>query len=360
MRFLFKPGWIAFVLVVIAFAVSCYTLLAPWQFRRNAQQAAQNDAVAASFAHPPQPLGTLVPAGAPPPAGVEWRLATVRGRYLPADEAVVRLRTVLGNPAFEVLTAFRTDEGRTMAVDRGYVRPGDGRQVTPFPAAPGAVVTLTGRIRLDENDPDHRPTFVADGHRQLYAADSRALGQVVGQPLDAGYLQLVDGQTGGLGVLPLPDTDSGPFLSYAWQWLSFGAIALFGLGYFIRLELLQRRAGAEGEPAAAPAPARGNLRAALRGEQPADARDPRSGEVADAGRASSAAEDSGRPEDSGRAADSGRAEGSRDTEAAGRAEGSRGADNPDGAEPAAGSPPAEQPAAPDRDRLAERYGKARF
>ncbi|MDT7677870.1 MAG: hypothetical protein QOD82_5772, partial [Pseudonocardiales bacterium] len=241
MRFLFKPGWIAFVLVVIAFVVACYTLLAPWQFRRNAEQAEQNRQIAASFANPPRPLEELVPAGSAPGPAVEWRQAVVRGQYLPADEAVVRLRTVLGRPAFEVLTAFRTDDGRIVAVDRGYVRPGEDRHVSVFAPAPTGTTALTGRIRLDESDPDHRASLESGGHRQLYAADSQLLAQAIGAQVAAGYLQLIDGQPGGLGVLPLPDSDSGPFLSYAWQWLSFGAMAIFGLVYFIRLELLQRR-----------------------------------------------------------------------------------------------------------------------
>jgi cytochrome oxidase assembly protein ShyY1 len=240
-RFLFKPGWIAFVLVVIAFVVACYTLLAPWQFRRNAEQAEQNHQIAASFANPPRPLEDLVPAGSAPGPAVEWRQAVVRGQYLPADEAVVRLRTVLGRPAFEVLTAFRTEDGRIVAVDRGYVRPGEDRHVSVFPPAPAGTIALTGRIRLDESDPDHRASLDSGGHRQLYAASSQLLAQAIGAPVATGYLQLIDGQPGGLGVLPLPDSDSGPFLSYAWQWLSFGAMAIFGLVYFIRLELLQRR-----------------------------------------------------------------------------------------------------------------------
>lgn len=264
MRFLLKPGWVAFILVVIGFAVACYTVLAPWQFRRNAEREAQNNAIAASYAHPPAPLAQLVPGGAPTPQ-VEWRHAVVRGEYLPADEAVVRLRTVQGRPAFEVLTAFRTDDGRTIAVDRGYVRPGNGRQVADYPPAPAGPVQLTGRIRLDETDPQHRAAFTADGHRQLYAVDSRQLGQVTGHQLAGGYLELVDGQPGGLGVLPLPESDSGPFLSYAWQWLTFGAMALFGLGYFVRLELLQRRGAGgpvqpgEPEPALEPDSAQDRL-----------------------------------------------------------------------------------------------------
>jgi cytochrome oxidase assembly protein ShyY1 len=240
-RFLLKPGWIAFVLGIVAFAVACYTLLAPWQFRRNAERSVQNDRIAASYTHPPEPLDKLVPAAGTPPSAVEWRQAVVRGRYLPADEVVVRLRTVDGHPAFEVLTAFRADDGRTLAVDRGYLRPQDGQQVTPFPPAPPGEVALTGRIRFDETDPDHRAALTSGGRRQVYAVDSQLLGAAAGLPVQRGYLQLVDGQAGGLEVLPLPDTDSGPFLSYAWQWLTFGAMALFGLVYFIRLELLQRR-----------------------------------------------------------------------------------------------------------------------
>jgi cytochrome oxidase assembly protein ShyY1 len=314
-RFLFKPGWIAFVLVVIAFVVACYTLLAPWQFRRNAEQAEQNRQIAASFANPPRPLQELVPTGSAPGPGVEWRQAVVRGQYLPADEAVVRLRTVLGRPAFEVLTAFRTDDGRTVAVDRGYVRPGEDRHVSVFPPAPTGTIALTGRIRLDESDPDHRASLESGGHRQLYAADSQLLAQAIGAPVAAGYLQLIDGQPGGLGVLPLPDSDSGPFLSYAWQWLSFGAMAIFGLVYFIRLELLQRREpeddedldldpdGPDGQRVGGDnvdGPAKVSLRDALRGTGPGRAAARVPARTADA------------------------------------------------------------PAEPDRDRLIDRYGKARF
>jgi cytochrome oxidase assembly protein ShyY1 len=332
-RFLFKPGWIAFVLVVIAFAVACYTQLAPWQFRRNAERSLENTQIAASFANPPRPLAELVPAGSAPAPSLVWRQASVRGRYLPADEAVVRLRTVLGRPAFEVLTAFRTEDGRTVAVDRGYVRPGEDRQVTEYPPAPGDTVTLVGRIQLDESDPQHRASFTSGGHRQLYAADSQLLAASVGAPIDPGYLELIDGQPGGLGVLPLPDSDSGPFLSYAWQWLTFGAMALFGLGYFIRLELLQRRR---------PAGERED------GDNGADGPD---------GSAEDAAGDA--PGDREEPADS----------APGRAMSTRASlraalrGDQVAAEPTVEPPSApEQPALPEpaRERLADRYGKARF
>ena len=70
-----------------------------------------------------------------------------------------------------------------------------------------------------------------------------------------------------LGPLEVaPSTGGAPFtnLSYALQWLTFGAIALFALAYFVRLELLQRRGR----------PDRAALRRALAGDDDAPPADP--------------------------------------------------------------------------------------
>ncbi len=63
----------------------------------------------------------------------------------------------------------------------------------------------------------------------------------------SGILQLPADQPGVLAPAPVGPTvaDAAPFtnFSYALQWLTFGLIALVALGYFIRLEMLQRRGG---------------------------------------------------------------------------------------------------------------------
>ncbi len=263
MRFLLRPGWLAFIAVVAGFVVCCYALLAPWQFGREAERDAQQQAIDTSSATAPVPIGTLVPAGRGVTAGDEWRQVSVTGTYLPADEALVRLRVYDGKPAFEVLTPLRTDDGRLLAVDRGYVTAGNGAVVPPIAAPPSSKVTITARLRLDETDPESRPVFSSDGHRQQYVTDSRTLAAATGLALEPGYLQLAAGQAGVLSPLPVaPDAGSGgaPFtnFSYALQWLTFGAIAVFALAYFVRLELLQRRKGAAGERTA--------LRKALAGD----------------------------------------------------------------------------------------------
>ncbi len=177
---------------------------------------------------------------------VEWRQVTVTGTYLPDAEAVVRLRVYDGKPAFEVLTPLRTADGQVVAVDRGYATAASGATVPAYAAPPTGEVTLTARLRVDETDPDHRPPFTADGHRQLYVTDARTLATATGLPITPGYLALAAGQPGVLAPLPVVPAaaqSAAPFtnFSYALQWLTFGAIAVFALVYFVRLEMLQRQ-----------------------------------------------------------------------------------------------------------------------
>jgi cytochrome oxidase assembly protein ShyY1 len=267
-RFLLRPGWLAFIAVVIGFAVASYTLLAPWQFSREAQRDAEAQAIAEANALPPVPLPELVPAGDTVDQDDEWRQVVVTGSYLPDAEALVRLRVVKGRPAVEVLTPFRTGDGRLVAVNRGSVEVKSGSAAPDYPPPPEGTVTLTARLRLDETDPQGRDPIDTDGHRQLYAADSRQLAAATGLDLEPGFLQLAPEQPGVLDPIEVaPSSGGAPFtnLSYALQWLTFGTIALIALGYFVRLEVLQRRGGDRRSERAA-------LRRALAGddEEPPD------------------------------------------------------------------------------------------
>lgn len=243
-RFLLRPGWLALIAVAVGFAVACYTLLAPWQFGREEQREAQQRAIADSSRIDPVPLAELVPAGTVVGPAVEWRRVTVSGRYLPEAETLVRLRNLDGKPASEVLTPLRTDDGRLLLVDRGLVTVAAGAATPDYPAPPAGPVTVIGRLRVDEADPQQRPVVTEGGHRQLYAADSRTVAAATGLALEPGRVQLAADQPGVLAPAPVaPNTGAAPFtnFSYALQWLTFGAIALFAVAYFIRLEVLQRR-----------------------------------------------------------------------------------------------------------------------
>lgn len=244
MRFLLRPAWLALITAVTLFVIACYAVLAPWQFGREARRDTEQRILDAASAIPPAPLAQVLPSGGVD-IPVEWRQVVVVGTYLPDAEAVVRLRVFDGKPAFEVLTPMRTSDGRVVTIDRGYATAASGAVVPPYPAPPSGEVTIVARLRIDETDPERRPTFTADGHRQLYVTDSGTLAAAVGLPITAGYLALAAGQPGvlnPLAVAPAAAQSAAPFtnLSYALQWLTFGAIAVFALVYFVRLEMLQR------------------------------------------------------------------------------------------------------------------------
>jgi cytochrome oxidase assembly protein ShyY1 len=169
----------------------------------------------------------------------QWRRVTATGHYAGAT-VLARLRVVDGQPAFEVLTPFAVEGGPTVLVNRGYVRPLEASQVPPIPPAPSTPVTITARLRDSEQNADKAPITEA-GMPQVYSINTQQVGELTGTPLAAPYLQLVEDQPGGLGVLPLPHLDAGPFLSYGIQWIAFGILAPIGLGYFIYVEIRQRR-----------------------------------------------------------------------------------------------------------------------
>jgi cytochrome oxidase assembly protein ShyY1 len=220
---------------VIIFAGACFYILSPWQFGRNAQRSAQNSEITNALNDPAVPLRQLLRVGQEPPSGYDWREVTMSGTYLPADETVARLRQVNDQAAYEVLTPFRLDDGSIMLVDRGWVAPNNG-QVPAYAPAPNGHVSVTARMHPEESDA-HKAPLTEQGHREVYSINTHVVSERTGVHVEPGYFTLVDNQPGVLNVLPLPQVDSGPFLSYALQWIAFGIMALGGLGYFTWREI---------------------------------------------------------------------------------------------------------------------------
>ena len=237
--FLLRPGWIALALVVVGFAYLCFTVLAPWQLGKNTRTSRENNQIATSLNTAPVALTSVLPRQDSSAPDSQWRRLTATGHYLPKAEVLVRLRTNDGDPSYEVLTPFAVDGGPTVLVNRGYIKAGEG--VPPFAAPPPGTVTITGRLRDAEPLMSGKEPFKQNGIQQVYSINLTQISQVTGVPLTAEYLQLVDGQPGGLGVIAIPHLDAGPFLSYGIQWIAFGIVAPIGLGYFVVAEVRQRR-----------------------------------------------------------------------------------------------------------------------
>jgi len=255
LSFLLRPGWLTLIALCIAFAYLCFTVLAPWQLGKNERNSDRNDRIAASLHADPVPVGGVFDGTAPVAADDEGRPVSATGTYLVDKQVLVRLRSIEGDPAYEVLAPFRLEDGRTVLVDRGYVRPDQRMQPPQIAPPPDGPITLDARVRQPEQETSGRRPVHEAGWTQVYAIDPGKVGALTGLDLLPGYLQLEADQPGGLGVIALPQLDSGPYLSYGLQWLAFGIMAPLGAGYFVWAELRERRLRrANSAPAPAPVP----------------------------------------------------------------------------------------------------------
>jgi cytochrome oxidase assembly protein ShyY1 len=239
--FLLRPGWLALFVVVVAFAYLCFTVLAPWQLGKNTKTSRENSQITRSLTAEPVAVTTVLPQQDSSAPNEQWQRVTATGHYLPDKQVLARLRVIGGDPAFEVLVPFVVDGGPTVLVDRGYVKPEQGSHVPAFASAPSQKVTITARLRDPEPLPEGKAPFREDGAQQVYAINTEQISGLLDVPLAGSYLQLVDDQPGGLGVIGLPHLDAGPFLSYGIQWIAFGIVAPIGLGYFVISEIKARR-----------------------------------------------------------------------------------------------------------------------
>ena len=249
LTFLLRPGWIALALVVVAFTYLCFTVLAPWQLGKNTRTSRENQQIEYSLSTPPVPLKTILPQQDSSAPNEQWRRVTATGHYLPDVQVLARLRVVDGDQAFEVLAPFAVDDGPTVLVDRGYVRPEPGSHVPEFPRPPQQAVALTARLRDSEPRLKDKEPFSRDGVQQVYSINTDQVSTLTKVPLAGSYLQLVENQPGGLGLIGVPNLDAGPFLSYGIKWISFGILAPIGLGYFAFSEIRARRREADQTPA---------------------------------------------------------------------------------------------------------------
>lgn len=241
-RQLLNPGWIIAAIVVGIFSYFAFTFLAPWQLGKNEQLVERNEHISAAFDHDPEPLVDRLPGTTLAPAD-EWSRVVATGHYT-GNDVLLRLRSVDRTPAFQVLTPFTLDDGRTILVNRGWV-PAEGSTGVPnIDAAPTGDVTITGMLRAAEATHPTAPIH-DQGFDMVHSINPTQVGELTG--VDAGadmvepYLQLLSDQPGTLTAIPLPQLETGNHLSYGLQWILFGVAAPGALLYFLFSESRERR-----------------------------------------------------------------------------------------------------------------------
>jgi len=229
-----RPWWLLGLGVL---AIGLLVGLGVWQLQRLQWKTALIERVEAGLVAPP------VSAPGPDAWGEvtfdtsEYRRIEVRGRYLPADDLLVKAVTARGS-GFWVMTPFETDDGWRLFINRGFV-PDDRTSVANRPRPEGEQrvsgllrITQPGGAFLRDNDPAANRWFSRD---TVAMAEALGLGEVAPYFIDAdpsGDAMPV----GGLTVVSFPNKHFG----YAMTWFGLAAVFAYLLYRATRPDAVER------------------------------------------------------------------------------------------------------------------------
>ena len=252
-RFLAKPRWIAFHLLVIALMVAMVNL-AFWQLRRLDEKKALNRAVRDRGALVAAAVEQLLPVGVDASAvpAVQWRRVMATGTFDPA-QLLIRSRSYNGRPGFHVVSTLVLTDGRRLLVNRGWIPITAQPGVSPTPPSPPAgVVTVEGRVRTSQ----HKGTFGAADPptgtlTELNRLDVPRIAQQTSGAVLPAFIELdrpastsTPTATNDPALIPPPEPSEGPHLSYAVQWFIFTLCAAVGWVLVVRKSARARRVAA--------------------------------------------------------------------------------------------------------------------
>ena len=225
-----RRNLIASVFVLLIAAL--FARLGIWQLDRLAERRARNAEVAARTAVAPVSLDAL-PADT---ARALYRRVRVTGVYDYPRQFVVMARTLNGSPGVDIFTPLRLiGSHRAVLVNRGWVYSPDAASVDLERWREADTVTITAFVE------EFRPARgLPEGSdvQHWRELDAARVARVLPYRVEPYYVVAL-----GDAKPPVPDEiarlsppplDEGPHKSYAIQWFSFAAIALFGLVLLFR------------------------------------------------------------------------------------------------------------------------------
>jgi cytochrome oxidase assembly protein ShyY1 len=253
-----EPGWRQALAVVVVLSL-LFLWLGRWQWHRHLERSARNELVTTNLAAAPVALDALVPPGSRVTTRQEWRRVQLTGGYRPDATVLIRNRphTTGANDVtngYQVVVPFRTAEGRTVLVDRGWIPAGSSTASRPdsVPAPPSGEVEVVTRLRPAE-PADRRSAPAGQANRIDPTRLAAGLPAGLRTGLLDGYASLTS-ENPPAAATPAadepPDPGLGINLAYAVQWVVF-AVLIYLLLAIAGVKEVRRRAG---RPPAAAAP----------------------------------------------------------------------------------------------------------
>jgi surfeit locus 1 family protein len=253
-RFLTRPGWILFHVVVVLLVILMLNLSA-WQFRRLDERRTFNAEVQDRTSAPAQPFDTVVPPGTSIDGARpdEWKTVTLSGTFDPTTQVLIRNRSLDGAPGYHVLTPLKRPDDSAVLVVRGWVPLSTANSTTPdVPPPVAGTVTVEGRVRPTQNPGALASRDPADGVLATVArVDIPRIQQQTPYPLAPAYVEMSASSpaptTALPALVPLPPLDDGPHFGYAVQWIIFSICAVIGWFLLVRksAKAREQRAAAE-------------------------------------------------------------------------------------------------------------------
>lgn len=207
----FRPHPVLTIAAIIL--VALFSMLAAWQFDRAEQKASLEDAARMALAASPTPLKkgvTLRP----------FMRVEARGTYLPSMQILIDNRVQDKTPGMHVITPLLLEDGSAVAVNRGWIQTGKAA-----PLAPAGAVTVQGVMQKDGSDAFTLSSDTEAGNvwQNLHLRRYAALHNL---PLISLVLFAREGGGGLPPAIVRTDFKSAQSDAYAWQWITFCALAL--------------------------------------------------------------------------------------------------------------------------------------
>lgn len=236
-RFLLRPKWLGFHLLVIGMIVLMINL-GLWQKHRLDERREFNAEVRARATEPIVPIEDVVIDGVDPD-DVQWRTVTATGTYLADEQVIVVNRSQDGFSGVNAVTPLQLADGRLVLVNRGFVP-----STFDVPAPTTGEVVVTGRLRETQERSIGGLTEGAGELREVFRIDIPRLAEQLPAEVLPVYVDVLEASPaqGDLPIpLPDPDLSEGPHLSYMVQWWIFAGFVALGWVLAVRRSIRQHR-----------------------------------------------------------------------------------------------------------------------
>jgi cytochrome oxidase assembly protein ShyY1 len=236
MKKVVKPWirWTGWFLAACTFAVACVAL-ASWQIDRRTDAVSKIERVATNYDLTPVAFEEIADLDGQEIVAYEWRNVLLTGKYLAAEEMLVRNRAIAGQPGFVQLVPFELATGELVVIERGWIAADSDLNPSNAFTPSDTNKDLVARIRMGEQVPNRESP-----EGQLTSINLPEISQILSREIETDfYLRMVQespAESSYPQPLSRPVLDEGNHLSYAVQWIIFAVMGFFALFWAIRQE----------------------------------------------------------------------------------------------------------------------------